>query len=104
MRREIFAGVAALAILASGQAWAQTAVILAPEQRVKIKEYVVREKVRPVTVRERISVGATLPGDVAIVAVPSDWGPSVASYRYAYVGNQVVFVDPASRRIVEIID
>lgn len=104
MRRELLAGVTALALLATGQAWAQSTVILAPEQRVKIKEYVVREKVKPITVRERVSVGATLPGDVAIVAVPSEWGPSVATYRYAYVGNQVVFVDPSSRRIVEIID
>ena len=33
----------------------------------------------PVT--ERIAVGATVPSDVELVAVPSDWGPSLTRYR-----------------------
>ena len=64
MKRILLAGVTAVALAASGQAFAQTATVeIAPEQRTKIKEYVVKEKVRPVTISERISVGATLPAD-----------------------------------------
>ena len=54
-----------------------------PAQRTRIKEYVVRERVAPVTVRERITVGATLPADVpavdaALRALPkSEWPASV---------------------------
>ena len=33
-------------------------VVIEPEQRTVIREYVVKEKVAPVTVKERISVGA----------------------------------------------
>ena len=58
--------VAAIAIAATSQALAQTAVIeLAPEQRTTIKEYVVKKRVKPVTIKERVSVGATLPADRA---------------------------------------
>jgi hypothetical protein len=102
----LIAGAAAVAVLAGSEILsAQTTTIeIAPEQRTRIKEYVVKEKVRPVTVKERVSVGATLPADVELVAVPENWGPSVSRYRYVYSDNHVVLVEPSSRRIVQIID
>ena len=85
MKRQVLIGATAMALIFGGQAFAQSvAVELAPDQRTRIKEYVVKEKVKPVTVKERISVGATLPADVELQAVPSDWGPSVSKYRYVY--------------------
>ena len=79
-------------------------IMLAPEQRAKIKQYVVQQKVKPVTVSERVAVGATLPADVELIAVPSDWGPEVTRYRFIYSGDHVVLVDPSSRRVVQILD
>ena len=58
----------------------------------------------PVTVKERIRVGAKLPADVELRAVPSDWGPSVTKYRYVYSDNHVYFVEPSSRKVVQILD
>jgi Protein of unknown function (DUF1236) len=104
MRREILIATTALTIVAGGQAWAQTVIELNPQQRTTIKEYVVREKVKPITVKERIVVGATLPTEVELVTVPSAWGPSVVKYRYVYDGNRVVFVDPSSRKVIQIIE
>jgi uncharacterized protein DUF1236 len=107
MKRTILAGVAALALSVSSQALAQavtTSIELAPEQRTKIKEYVVKQKVKPVTVKESISIGATLPPTVTLTAVPADWGPSVSKYRYVYHDNRVYFVEPTSRRVVHVID
>jgi hypothetical protein len=104
MKRIAIAGVTALAVIASSQAFAQATITFAPEQRTKIKEYVVKERVAPVTINERISVGATLPANVELRTVPSDWGPSVSRYRYVYHDNHVVFVDPADRRVVTILD
>ena len=96
---------AALAIFGVSQALAQTTTIeIAPDQRTKIKEYVVKQKVRPVTVTERITVGATLPGTVQLSPVPADWGPTVTKYRYVYHDNRVVLVEPDTRRVVQIID
>ena len=106
MKKMLIAGAAAMAVLASGEILsAQTTTIeIAPEQRTRIKEYVVKEKVKPVTVKERVTVGATLPADVELVAVPETWGPSVSKYRYVYSDNHVVLVEPSSRRVVQIID
>ena len=68
MKRAIIA-VSGLAMLMSAQALAQTVgvgpaetVVIAPEQRTIIKEYVVKEKVAPVRVQEKIGVGVRTPG------------------------------------------
>jgi len=105
MRRLLLAGATTMAVFLSGQAIAQSVTVeLAPEQRTRIKEYVVKEKVAPVTVKERVRVGTTLPADVELRTVPSDWGPSVSKYKYIYSDNRVHFVDPASRRVIYDID
>jgi Protein of unknown function (DUF1236) len=104
MKREIIIGTTALSIFVGSQAFAQTAVLqISPEQRVIIREYVVREKVKPIVIKD-VTVGAALPSDVELIAVPSDWGPSFVSYRYVYSGNRVVLVEPSSRRVIQIID
>ena len=99
-KRHVLIGATRAGSVLGGQAFAQSvAVELAPDQRTRIKEHVVKEKVKPVTVKERISVGATLPADVELRTVPSDWGLSVSKYRYIYSDNNVYFVDPTSRRV-----
>jgi hypothetical protein len=96
---------ATAALLSSG-AFAQTGVgvEIAPEQRTKIKQYVTTQKVAPVTVKERVTVGATLPADVRLSPVPADWGPSVTKYQYFYSDDHVYLVEPSSRKIVTVID
>ena len=106
------AAVAALALGASSPSFAQgvgvqvgpvgAGITFAPEQRTRIKEYVVKERVAPY--RERVTVGARLPADVELRAVPSDWGPSVSRYRYVYSGERVYFVEPGSREVVHALD
>ena len=94
-----------MAVLISGQALAQSVEVeIAPEQRTLIKEYVVREKVAPVRVQERTSVGAVLPGDVELRTVPSAWGPWGTRYRYVYADEHVYLVEPSSRKVVRVID
>jgi hypothetical protein len=113
MKRILVAGVAILAL--PGPAFAQTTVttgvspssetvVIAPAQRTVIKKYVVEKKVKPITVQERVTLGATLPADVELMAVPGDWGPDLGRYRYVYHDNHVVFVEPSSRRVIEVID
>jgi uncharacterized protein DUF1236 len=102
MKRALVAGVAALGLFAS-RAVAQI-VVIAPEQRTEIKEYVVQHKVKPVQIRERIAVGVTIPADVELHAVPSDWGPSFSRYRYVYADDDVVLVEPSSRKVIQVIE
>jgi hypothetical protein len=110
MKRVLMAATV-LAVFASTQALAQTVgvgpagtVIVEPEQRTVIKDYVVKERVAPVRVKERIAVGATLPADVELRAVPSAWGPKLSKYRYIYSDDHVYLVEPSNRTVVHIID
>jgi hypothetical protein len=112
--KKLFLGVAAAALLATGAmaqssvttttGAARSTVTIEPEARTKIKTYVTEKKLHPVTTKERIVVGGTVPSDVELVAVPSDWGPSLARYRYVYSNDRVMLVDPGSRMVVEEID
>jgi len=77
---------------------------LAPEQRTRIKEYVMKQKGAPLTFKERVTVGATLPGDVRLSPVPADWGPSVNKYRYIYSDDHVYVVEPSTRKVLTVID
>jgi len=103
--------VSGLAMLMSAQALAQTVgvgpadtIVVEPEQRTLIKEYVVKEKVAPVRVQERIAVGARLPADVELRAVPSTWGPKFSKYRYVYSDDHVYLVEPSNRTVIQVID
>ena len=105
---------AATASLAVTMANAQTATVttgsgnaavqIEPQYRTKIKTYVTEHKLRPVQTQEKIVVGAKVPSDVELVAVPSDWGPSLTKYRYVYSGDRVMLVDPSSRVVVQEVD
>lgn len=103
---KLISSAALAATLFTGAALAQVSatVEIGQPERMKIKEYVVKEKVKPLTVKEKFTVGATLPSDVELMAVPSDWGPSVSKYRYVYTNDDVVLVDPTTRRVIQIID
>jgi len=111
MKRALIAAAAATAIFAGGLALAQTVgvapaetIVIAPEQRMVIRQYVVQERVNPVILQERVAVGAVLPADVELRTVPTAWGPAVSPYRYVYTNDNVLLVEPGSRRIVQIID
>jgi hypothetical protein len=104
MQRTIFGLIAASALVASSAAFAQsTTVTISQPEQTKIKEYVVKEKMKPVMIKEKVSVGATLPADVELRTAPADWGASVSKYSYVYTDNHVVLVEPSSRKIVQII-
>src|SRR5262249_9060907 len=79
-------------------------ITFAPEQRTHVRDDVVRERLAPVTVRERIRVGATLPADIELRTVPADWGPAVVKYRYVYYDNHVFFVEPSTRKVIYELD
>ena len=63
-----------------------------------------KERVAPVTVKERISVGATLPADVELRTVPSAWGPKFSKYRYVYSDDRVYLVEPTNRTAVHVVE
>lgn len=106
----------AAAVMISTGAFAQSTVVtttgtghaaaiqIEPQYRTRIKSYVTEHHLRPVTTKEKIIVGATVPSDVELEAVPADWGPSLTQYRYIYSGDRVMLVDPGTRTVVQEID
>ncbi|MDE5439927.1 DUF1236 domain-containing protein [Bradyrhizobium sp. CSA207] len=105
----------AAVVLISTGAFAQSTVVtttgtghatvqIEPEYRTRIKSYITEHRVHPVTTKEKIIIGATVPSDVELEAVPPDWGPSLTKYRYVYSGDRVMLVDPGSRTVVQEID
>jgi hypothetical protein len=104
MKKVILGSVMAAALVAGSAAFAQVSVTIGQPEETRIKEYVVKEKVKPTMIKEKVTVGATLPADVELAPVPSEWGPSVSKYRYVYTNNNVVLVEPSSRRVIHIID
>jgi len=105
MKRFVLVGATTSALVLTSQAFAQSVTVeINPEQRTRIKEYVVKEKVPRATVQERVTVGRRLPDDIELRAVPSDWGPSVSRYKYIYSDDRVHFVDPATREVIYDID
>jgi hypothetical protein len=106
----------AAALMISTGAFAQSTVVtttgtghaatvqIEPEYRTRIKSYVTEHHLRPVTTKEKIIVGAKVPSDIELEAVPADWGPSLTQYRYVYSGDRVMLVDPGTRTVVQEVD
>ena len=84
-----------------GAATGTVGAILGVDERPRFREYVVREHIPSYTYTGPVVVGTVLPETVTVYDVPREYG--VTKYRYAYVNNQAVLVDPGSHRIVEII-
>jgi hypothetical protein len=116
MKGFVIAGAATICLLAAIPAGAQTSVTttttettgsitIAPEKRTIIRQQLSSSK--PVTVKERVTVGATVPDTVELQSVPetivSDI-PSVKGYRYFVYNDDVVLVDPQTRKVVTIVE
>ena len=74
------------------------------DDRPRFREYVIRERRPSYKYSEELRVGAVLPeSGVTSYDVPAEYRAK-PGYRYTYVNDRPVLVEPRSRRIVEIID
>jgi hypothetical protein len=116
MKSFVIATATAIGLLAAVPAGAQTSVTttttettgsvtIAPEKRTVIRQQL--GSTAPVTIKERVTVGATVPETVELRSVPetivSDI-PSVKGYRYFVYNDDVVLVDPQTRKVVTIVE
>jgi Protein of unknown function (DUF1236) len=78
------------------------AATLTAEQQSKVKAFIAKEKVKSVAAPAGFTVaaGATLPASVELRTFPADVG---VKQSYAVVGERTVLVEPATRRIVQVI-
>jgi len=126
MKRLIMAGIATAAVIAGTSAMAQdeappgpprgtmektttttTTWTVQPEERTVIHDYIGRARIRPEAVREEVTIGAPVPTDVELQPVPEEIYakvPEAQRYEYFDWNGRVVFVDPDSRKVVQIVD
>jgi hypothetical protein len=98
-----FAGVALAQTSGSTSSTTTTTTTISPAWRGEIKEYVVKEKRATVAppAGYSVTVGAPLPPAVELYSFPTT--APYAKYRYSVIGGETVLVDPADRKVVEVI-
>jgi hypothetical protein len=105
--RSILAFAAATLIAAPANSQDAKVLTIEPGHDKIIQKYVVIEHVRPVTVTVPLELGATVPDELQLAPVPLGMVaqvPEVRNYEYFTAGNKVVFVEPYTRRIVQIVE
>jgi hypothetical protein len=77
---------------------------VAPEKQAKISEVITKEKVEPVTnVNFSISIGTSVPEHVRVRPLPGDIVTIVPEYRgydYFVVEEEIIIIEPRTRKIV----
>lgn len=77
--------------------------LLGIDQRPKFRQYVIKRHVPSYRYEEPLGVGVVLPDEgVEYYDVPADYGE--VRYKYTVINDEVVLVDPATRRIVQIVE
>jgi hypothetical protein len=92
----------------TGQGAAGASANLTSEQRTKISTTIRQTHVRPVTnVNFNIAVGTVVPRSIQVHTLPPtivDVYPDWRGYSFVLVGDEIVIIDPATHRIVAVID
>jgi hypothetical protein len=106
MRKIWLGGVMGAALFCStGMVLAQTVLEITPQQERTVYTNIYGQRVVTETTPQfDVSVGAVLPGEVQLYEVPAtvEYAP-VRQYRYVTVGDRVVLVEPATRRVIRVI-
>lgn len=80
---------------------------LSEQKRTTVHEKLSRDRTRHVTnVSFTVSVGATVPRNVQVYELPSDVieiAPEYRSYRYVWVGDEIVIIDPARYVVIAVV-
>jgi hypothetical protein len=92
---------AAVLLLLCGSASAQTGQITPDQERAIFGALIKQKPAKPPPASFNASVGMDLPDGVEIYDVPADSAlDPVRRYRYTVMGDQVVLVDPATKKVV----
>ncbi|MBB3545211.1 MULTISPECIES: DUF1236 domain-containing protein [unclassified Rhizobium] len=88
-------GIATAVVMASGVAFAQSA--MAPEKVITFVQKAPAPKER-IVVKEKVVVGQPLPDTVVVTPIPDE-----AGYAYAIVNDERVIVEPSTRKVIQVI-
>jgi hypothetical protein len=77
--------------------------ILGVDDRPRFRTYIEHEHVRSFDYDEPVRAGVVLPERFTYYAVPAEYHVRPA-YRYTVINHRAVIVDPATRRVVEVVE
>jgi uncharacterized protein YcfJ len=75
---------------------------ISEQDQAYVRSYVVKHRRQSVSIDGDVRVGATLPREVTFY--PVEGNPAFANYRYAWVNDRAVVVEPSSRRVIYVVD
>ena len=90
-----------------GQNRVGTSLRLTAAQRAKIIAYARQQRITSVQAQLDLQTGAAVPTDIDLVRLPDEIVteiPDIQSYEFFVDSDQVVLVDPQSRKIVEVVE
>lgn len=70
--------------------------------RTYVRGYVMQNRRPSVRVEGPLAAGAVLPQQVEVY--PLEGNPALANYRYAWVNDRAVLIDPQTRRVIYIVE
>ena len=79
---------------------------LSPEKQAIVKEHVGQAQLPPADISGPVTIGMEVPAGVELFALPQDTVtevPTVTNYKFFAIGNTIVVVEPASRKVIQII-
>ena len=76
---------------------------LTPDERVRVRHYVMARRAPSIRVREDVRVGYRVPPRVTVYSVPREVGVR-SQYGYTYINERPVVVEPRTRRVVYVYD
>lgn len=101
MKRVVLAGLLSLVAISAAFA-APRGINISNDVRAKISADVAKQT--PATqAKYTWRRGRKIDDGVALQDVPAAWGKDMTKYKYFYTGNQVWFIDPATRRAMDVI-
>ena len=75
---------------------------ISESDRTYVRGYVVQHRRPSVRVEGPVAVGAVLPQQVQVYRVEGN--PAFDNYRYTWVNDRAVLVDPATRRVIYVVE
>lgn len=77
--------------------------VIKPDQQGKVREFVMQKKAKPVALPGvKLDVGATVPDSVTLTPLELDGMDK--SYDYIVVSGRTYIIDPADRKVVQVME
>jgi hypothetical protein len=81
--------------------------LLEPDKQAMVREQVTRTNLQPAKLSEPAKIGMVVPKSVPLQSLPEDAVtevPKVTAYSFFVAGDRIAIVEPASRRIIQLLD